>query len=99
MGLEAIQRQINVMQARIDRISQGEKPLNALMYIETTAVGVSEKEAIDNLSNQLNELQTVFNIMDISITRVTGSEVYHLFKFNYMIPSLKELSNIFQSQG
>ena len=52
-----IQRKINVIQARIDRISQDEKPIATLMYIETTAVGVSEKAAMDALSAQIKQLQ------------------------------------------
>lgn len=99
MGLENIQRQINVIQARIDRMSQNERPISAIMYLETTAVGVSEKEAEDNLSNQLNELQTIFNVFDLSITRVIGRELYHLFKINYIVPSTKELYSTFQAQS
>lgn len=98
MGLEALQRQINVIQARIDRIGEGEKPVNSILYIETTAVGVSEKEAMDRLANQLSELQTVFNIFDLSISRVMGREMYLLHNMNYRIPSLDELSANFDVQ-
>ena len=98
MGLENMQRQMNILQTRIDKIGQGEKPINNIMYIESTAVGVSQKEANDNLSNQLNELQTIFNIFDLSMTRVIGRELYLLFRMNYIIPRIGELMENFQLQ-
>lgn len=98
MNLADIQRQMNVVQARIDRIGLGERPVNNIMYIESTGVGVSEKEASDNLTNQLNELQTIFNIFDLSIFRVVGRELYHLFNLNYIIPGMNELTSEFQVQ-
>ncbi|MGC8710344.1 MAG: hypothetical protein ACP5RF_01915 [Candidatus Micrarchaeia archaeon] len=99
MGIDDLQRQIRVTQAKIDRLSMGEKPVQSLMYIETVAVGVSEKAAIDSLSNQLNQLQVVFNALDINIMRVVGREVYLLFKFNYFVPTTtNELMSLFASQ-
>jgi hypothetical protein len=98
MSLENMQRQINIIQTRIDKIGEGEKPVNSLMYIESTAVGVSLKEATDALTNQLTELQTVFNIFDLSLTRIAGRELYHLFKLNHQIPVLNDLLTTFNVQ-
>ena len=84
--------------ARIDRIGEGERPVNSVMYIESTAVGVSQKEAMDRLTNQLNELSTVFNIFDLSIARIMGREMYLLHNFNYRIPDLAELTSGFDIQ-
>ena len=99
MGLENMQREINVIQTRIDKIGEGEKPVNSIMYLESTAVGVSLKDAQDSLTNQLNELQTVFNVFDLSLIRVTGREVYSLFSFNYLIPDEKEMFTLFNTQN
>jgi hypothetical protein len=98
MGLETMQRQMNVIQARIDRIGEGEKPVNSMMYIESTAVGISEKEALDKLTSQLNDLSTVFNIFDLSINRVIGRELYRLHNINYRVPTLSELESEFGVQ-
>ena len=98
MSLESMQRQISVIQTRIDKIGEGEKPVNSIMYVESTAVGVSLKEASDALTNQLNELQTIFNIFDLSLIRVVGRELYQLFKLNYLMPDLNELSSSFDEQ-
>ncbi len=98
MTVEDLQRKMSVLDARINRLSGGERPVDALMYIETTATGVSEKEAVDGLTNQLSHLETLFNAFDLSITRVMGREVYHLFTFNYSIPSKETLVTVFSAQ-
>ncbi len=99
MAIDDFQRRINVLQARIDRISSGERPVGSLMYIETTAVGVSEKAAMDALENQLNQLQTAFNALDLQISRVVGRELYLLFNFNYSLPiATSEMTKLFNEQ-
>lgn len=93
-----LQRKIDVIQTRIDRTSQGERPIISVMYVESTAVGVSEKDANIQLENQLNHLQTVLNAFDLSITRIVGRELHTLFKFNYVLPTPNELTKLFEVQ-
>ncbi len=99
MDVDSLQRQIRIVQAKIDRLSAGERPIYSLMYIESCAVGISEKAAMDALASQLNQLQTLFNAFDLSITRVIGRELYYLFKYNYFIPtSLSEMTSLLSLQ-
>ncbi len=98
MAIQDLQRRINILQTRIDRISAGERPVNALMYIETVAVGVSEKEALDNLSSQIAQIQTTFNAFDLSTTRVVGREMYELFTLNYRLEPKGRLGKVFNTQ-
>ena len=74
----------------MDRISQGEKPIATVMYLETTAIGVSEKAAVDALTQQISELQISMSSMDVDLSRITGREVYTLFNFNFGLPASKE---------
>ncbi len=99
MTMQEIQRKMNIIQARIDRISSGELPLNSIMYVETTAVGVSEKAAADILSNQLSRLETMFNSMDLGVTRVTGREVHTLYKLNYVLYENALMQKLFDTQA
>ncbi|MCL5430051.1 MAG: hypothetical protein M1504_01070 [Candidatus Marsarchaeota archaeon] len=87
MVIADIQRKLNVIQARIDSIGKGEKPIASLMYIETTAVGVSEKQALDQLSAQVKQLQISMSAMDVQLLRVVGRELYTLFKFGFGLPT------------
>lgn len=98
MTIEALRRRVSILQARIDRISTGERPLKSIMYMETTAVGVSEKEATDALELQLNQLETLFSSFDISMTRIIGREMHFLHRFNYRVYDFKSISSIFQEQ-
>lgn len=98
LAMREMQRKINVIQARIDRISTGELPVTSIMYIETTAIGVSEKEAADALTNQLNHLETVFNAFDLSINRVVGRELHMLHQLNYRLLDPTALGKLFQAQ-
>ena len=98
LTIDEINKKIAIVDARINRLSAGERPVDAVMYIESTAVGVSEKEAEDALTNQLNHLQTLFNSFDLSINRVVGREVYHLFTYNYALPDHESLLQTFSLQ-
>lgn len=99
LTIKEFDRKINIIQARIDRISEGELPTYSIMYIESTSVGVSEKEASDLLTEQLNHLSTVFNSFDLSINRVVGRELHALFGLNYRLLSVDEMSKQFQIQN
>lgn len=95
-----LQRKINVLQAQIDRISQGEKPIATLMYIETTAIGVSEKAALDVLSAQIKSLQIALGSLDVNLARVIGRELHTLFKFNFALPTDRdEIASYFNQQS
>ena len=95
-----IQRNISVIEAQMERISRGERPLSSLMYIETTAFGVSEKASLDALTQQVSELQIAFSAFDVSLQRIVGRELYTLFMFNFSIPSATEVAeSYFDIQG
>ncbi len=86
MTIDDLQKRINAIQTQIDRLTQDERPVTSIMYMETIAVGVSEKAAMDVLENQISKLETVANSLDLNAMRVTGRELYQLFEFNYHVP-------------
>ncbi|MDE1833054.1 MAG: hypothetical protein KGH58_01405 [Candidatus Micrarchaeota archaeon] len=100
MAIEELQRKINIYQTKIDRLSQGERPLASVMYFETTAIGVSEKAALDSLTSQIKALQIAMSSMDVDLVRVQGRELYTLFRFNFGLPtSFEEMALYFDQQG
>ncbi|MDE1856610.1 MAG: hypothetical protein KGH98_00835 [Candidatus Micrarchaeota archaeon] len=90
MTVTEIQRKINVLQTKIARIGEGEKPIATIMYFETTAVGVSEKAALDLLSAQIKQLEVAMSGMDVQLARIVGRELYTLFQFNFSLPTTYE---------
>ena len=96
--LEDLKRRMRVLQVRIDRLGAGERPLSSMMYIETTAVGITMSDALSKLTQQTDQLQTVFNVFDLSLVRVVGREMYSLYKLNYYMPTMDEMISSFQFQ-
>ncbi|MGC8567818.1 MAG: hypothetical protein ACP5RP_00970 [Candidatus Micrarchaeia archaeon] len=94
-----IQRKINIIQAKIDRISHGEKPIASLMYITTFAVGVSAKDAEDKVSSQVESIRIAFSSMNLETSRLQGRELYILFQFEYGLPTTyQEFTSYFEQQ-
>jgi hypothetical protein len=89
-----------VVQARIDRLGSGEKPVNSVMYIESTAVGVTDKDARDGLTKQLNELtDRIQRIRSEHDKGLWKGAISCSRKMNYVIPTLNELKDQFQQQA
>ncbi len=98
--LGEMRRKLNILQAQMDRISEGEKPISTVMYAETVAVGVTEKAALDNLNGQIERLQVALSSLDLQLMRVVGREVNTLFEFNFMLPdNYASASSYFDMQG
>ncbi|MCL4389727.1 hypothetical protein M1397_03945 [Candidatus Marsarchaeota archaeon] len=95
-----IRRKINVIQANIDRIAGGEKPISTIMYFETTAIGVSEKAALDALSAQITQLKVAMSSLNLQIKRIAGRELYKLFTFNFALPlTYSQIADEFSIDG
>ncbi len=95
-----IQREINVIQRKIDRISGGEKPIATIMYVETVATGISEKAALDSLAQQVKALQISLSSLDVDLVRIAGREMYTLFNFNFALPlTMDEAASNFDQQS
>lgn len=95
-----IQRKINVIQGKIERISRGEKPIGTVMYVETTAIGISEKAAVDALTRQISGLQIAMSPMNLDLQRVIGRELYTLFNINFVVPlSYEQTTSYFDRQS
>jgi hypothetical protein len=100
VAVTELQRTISVLQAQINRISEGEKPIATVMYVETTAIGVSEKAALDALEAQIKSLQVSLGSMDVDLTRIVGRELHTLFDFNFKLPTAsEEVASYFNQQS
>jgi hypothetical protein len=98
--LAELRRKENMIETQLNRIAEGEKPISTVMYIETVAVGVTQKAALDNLASQVNRLQIALSSLDLQLQRVVGRELGTLFNFNFSLPVTQEqASSYFDSQG
>ena len=95
-----LRRKLNILQADIDRISEGERPISTIMYFESIAVGVTQKAACDTLTAQLNGLQVSLSTLDLQLVRVVGRDLHTVFDFNFMLPTTRdEMATYFDTQG
>jgi len=70
------------------------------MYVETTAIGISEKAALDALSSQIDALQVALGSLDVDLIRVIGRELHTLFNFNFGLPTMsEEISSYFNQES
>lgn len=98
VDMQEIQKKISQVEMKMNKIGEGEKPLYSIIYIESTSVGISEKEALDILDTQMTQLQTVFNAFDLSIQRIVGRELYFLYKLNYRLLDAGSVMGLFKGQ-
>jgi hypothetical protein len=69
------------------RLSAGEKPLGIVMYVMTSAVGVSADAAIASVRAQANELKANFsNTLNVEITNLVGEDMKKCFEWEVAIP-------------
>ncbi len=100
MTIADLQRKVNMLQTKMDRVSQGEKPIATLMYLETTAIGVTEKAATDALDTQVKQLQIGLSSQDVQLNRIVGRELYTLFRYGFSLPTpYAEIAEMFDQQS
>lgn len=99
-AISEMDRNLSIIEARMSRLSAGEKPVSVTMYIETVAAATTEKAALDYLAVQMSQLQVAFSSLDLSVNRVAGRELYALMDFNFFIPiHNQDLESVFDLQG
>jgi hypothetical protein len=77
--------------ARLDgllyKLTAGEKPMGAVMYVGTTGIGVSEDAAVAAAKRQVGEIRsTVANALNVEIKAVNGEDMKRCFRWETWIP-------------
>jgi len=81
------EREIARLNQMLARLTSGEKPMAAVMYVVTTGVGVNEEAAVAASRRQVGEIRsTVANALNIEIKPVKGEDLKRCFRWEYYIP-------------
>jgi hypothetical protein len=81
------EREIARLNAMLARLTAGEKPMGAVMYLATTGIGVNEEAAIAAARRQVGEIRsTVANALNIEIKPVKGEDMKRCFRWEYYVP-------------
>jgi hypothetical protein len=87
------EREVARQNEMLTRLSSGEKPLGTIMYVMTTAIGVSPEAATAAVKGQANELKATFsNALNVEILSLKGEDMKKCFDWEVAIPpTLKDL--------
>ena len=83
-----IDREIVMWNRQLDKLSNGELPLETVFYIQTTAKSPSKENAIQKVTNQAKELKTLISSsMNMSCYNLTGEDMLKCFEWERFIPT------------
>jgi len=85
--LARLKREIAMWEAQIGRLTSGEKPLEVLFYLSTTASGTSKEEAVASAKRQGKELATVVgSALSCEVAPLVGEDMKKCMRFESMLP-------------
>jgi hypothetical protein len=75
----------------LDRITQGERPVELIAYASTTAFGLTRDEALSRVSRQAKELRTILSSsLGCDVRELTDLDMLKCFEWDYFFPTTQE---------
>jgi len=93
-----IDRKIAMINKELERLTSGDRPMEVVSLIMTTASGASIDEARMKADAQAKEVQAVVgNALNVEVLPLSGNEMLKAFDFQYFIPSnTSEYTDMFE---
>ena len=86
-----LEREIAMWGRQIERLTSGEKPLEVVFYLSTTASGRTKEEAVSRARQQSEELSVVVgSALSCEITMAKGEALKRLFWWDFFGPANRE---------
>ena len=86
-----LEREIAMWGRQIEKLTTGEKPLEVVFYLSTTASGRTKEEAVSRAHQQSEELSVVVgSALSCEITQAKGEEMKRLFWWDFFGPTNRE---------
>ncbi|MCD6279436.1 hypothetical protein J7J26_01525 [Candidatus Micrarchaeota archaeon] len=91
-----LNREITMWNRQLERLTSGEKPMEVVCYMMTTAKGTTKEEAIIRAKSQGNEVKSVVgNALNVEVHQLIGEDMKRIFEWETFIPASEtEFSNI-----
>lgn len=84
-------REIAMWNRLLDRITQGERPVELIAFSSTTAFGLTKDEAISRVSRQAKELKTILSSsLGCDIRELSDLEMLKCFEWDFFFPTTHE---------
>ena len=75
----------------LDRITQGERPVEVIAFASTTAYGLTRDEALGRVSRQAKELKTILSSsLGCDIRELADLEMLKCFEWDFFFPTTQE---------
>ncbi len=75
----------------LDRITQGERPVEVIAFASTTAFGLTRDEALSRVSRQAKELKTILSSsLGCDIRDLVDLDMLRCFEWDYFYPTTQE---------
>lgn len=83
-----LEREIAMWSRQIDTLTSGEKPLEVVFYLSTTASGITKDEAMGRARAQSDELTVVAgSALSCEVVRLRGEEMKKCFWWEFFTPA------------
>ncbi len=84
-------REIAMWNRLLDRITQGERPVELVAFASTTAYGLTRDEALSRVSRQSKELRTILSSsLGCDIRELSDLEMLKCFEWDTFFPTTQE---------
>ena len=75
----------------LDRITQGERPVEVIAFATTTAFGLTREEAVSRVTRQSKELKTILSSsLGCDVRDLSDLEMLKCFEWDYFFPTTPE---------
>ena len=89
--LARLEREIAMWSRQIERLSSGERPLEVVFYLSTTATGLTKEEAVSRARSQADELSVVVgSALSCEVSRLAGEDMKKCFWWDFFGPTDRE---------
>lgn len=84
-------REIAMWNRLLDRITQGERPVELIAFASTTAFGLTRDEALSRVSRQSKELKTILSSsLGCDVKELSDTEMLKCFEWDFFFPTTQE---------
>lgn len=86
-----LDRELAYWNRLLDRITQGERPVEVIAFASTTAFGLTRDEALSRVSRQSKELKTILSSsLGCDVRHLKDLEMLKCFEWEYFFPTTQE---------
>ncbi|MCX8174697.1 MAG: hypothetical protein N3E51_00625 [Candidatus Micrarchaeota archaeon] len=86
-----LDREIAMWGRQIERLTSGEKPLEVVFYLSTTAAGLTKEEAMSRARQQAKELSVIVGgALSCDVKQLAGEEMKKCFWWDFFGPTDRE---------